>query len=176
MKKLIKKQFFPAIGAGIFLLFLAILYWLKEKGWIIFPEIEKVRLYKDWAYALGAPEFFEPPRPYSRFWDIVFLPIFIYCLIWSGKRARRKSKLWILSGTMLAILLFSQCLASKIFALYAALFFVGVCGLFFGSLTAIFLSLLFGSIIGLAAFGLLFGLLFSLGAYLFYLALKFFLK
>jgi len=173
MKKLTKKQFFLAISAGIFLLLLIILYWLKEIEWITFKEIEKVRLYKDWTYALGAPEFFQFPRAYSRFWDILFLPAFIFALIWSRKKVKNKANLWILSGEMLGILIFSHYLASDILTIYAGMLFVGVCGLVFNEFTGIFLALVFGLIVGLAGFGLLFGLLFSLGTYLLYLVLRF---
>lgn len=174
MKKLTKKQFFLAISAGIFLLILAILYWLAAKDWISFPEIEKVRLHK-WEYSLGAPEFFEFPCPYSRFWDLFFLPVFIFGLILSGKKSNKQTNLWILTGEMLVILILSHYMASGVLALYAGSLFVGVCGLAFDEFTGIFLAFIFGLIAGLIGFGLLFGLLFAIGAYLVYLTLKFFI-
>lgn len=175
MKKLTKKQFFLAIGVGIFLLILALLYWLKEIGWILFPAIEQVRFYKDWTYALGAPEFFEFPRAYSRFWDIFFLPLFIYALAAVRKKTDRQANLWILSGEMLIILTLSHYSASDILAIYAGMLFAAVCGLAFEEFTGIFLALVFGLIVGFAAFGLLFGLLLAGCAYLLYLTLKFFI-
>ncbi len=171
MKKLSKKQFFLAISAGILLLIL--LAWLKEKGWILFPEIEKVRLYKNQTYALGAPEFFKLPRPYSRFWDIFFLPIFIYALAVINKKA--KANLWILAGEMLIILALSHYAASTVVAIYAGMLFAAVGGLVFNEFVGIFLALIFGIIVGFAAFGLLFGLLLAGIAYLLYQIIKFFI-
>ncbi|HQQ38642.1 MAG TPA: hypothetical protein PK086_03765 [bacterium] len=171
MKKLSKKQFFLAISAGILLLIL--LAWLKERGWILFPEIEKVRLYKNQTYALGAPEFFKLPRPYSRFWDIFFLPIFIYALAVISKKT--EANLWILTGEMLIILALSHYAASTVVAIYAGMLFAAVGGLVFNEFVGIFLALIFGIIVGFAAFGLLFGLLLAGIAYLLYQVIKFFI-
>jgi len=175
MKKNKKKKFFLALSTGIFLLFITLSYWLETKGWIKFPEIEQVRLYFEKDFAFGAPEFFKLPRTYSRFWDLFFLPIFIAALIWSGKKSKQKANPWFLAGEMTGILIFAHYLASGVLALYAGLLFAGVCGLVFDEFTGIFLAFVFGLIVGLAGFGLLFGLLFTAGAYLVYLVLKFFI-
>lgn len=171
MKKF-KNKLFLAISVGTSIIILALIYLLKEKGLINLPEIESVRLYDNYDYALGAPEFFHFPRPYSRFWDLVIFPGFIALLLWSGKKSWPEANPWILGLEIIIIVFLSYFLASGVVALGAASLFVVVCGLTFGEWTGIFTAITFGLIVGAAAFGLLFGLIISGLSYLLFLGLK----
>lgn len=171
MKKF-KNKLFLAISVGTSIIIFATLYFLKEKGIIQFPTIESVRLYHNPDYAFGCPKFFDLPTPYSRFWDLLMLPVFIALLLWLGKKSLPKANPWIIGIEVLIITIFAYFLASGIFALGAGSLFVAVCGLAFGEWTGIFAAIIFGLIVGLAAFGLLFGLIISGLVYLLFLGLK----
>ncbi len=171
MKKF-KNKLFLAIIAGTSVIILVLIYLLKEKGLINLPEIESVRLYDNYDYALGAPEFFHFPRPYSRFWDLVIFPGFIALLLWSGKKSWLEANPWIIGVEILIIITISYLLASGVVALGAASLFVVVCGIVFGEWTGIFSALSFGLIIGLAAFGLLFGFIISILSYTLFLVIR----
>ncbi len=171
MKKL-KSKLFLAIGVGISIIIFTAIYFLKEQGIIQLPTIESIRLYHNHDYALGAPEFFHFPRPYSRFWDLLIFPGFIALLLWSGKKSWPEANPWILGLEIIIIVALSYFLASGVVALGAASLFVVVCGIAFGEWTGIFTAITFGLIVGLAAFGLLFGLIISGLSYLLFLGLK----
>lgn len=175
MKLLNNKQWL-AIIAGLATLILISLYWLKEQGWIIIPEIESVRMYQQIDYAFGSPEFFHLPRPYSRFWDIVILPFFVGIIIHSGRHTLTEANPWILGLTMLIILILAYCFGSGILSIYAGALFTAVCGLVFGDWTAVLMSLTLGLLVGLAAFGLLFGLIISGLSYLAFLGISYVVK
>ncbi len=172
MKKLFKKRLFLVLSAGIVIMLLVGLYLLKANGIINLPTIEHIRLYKNVDFALGAPEFFHLPTPYSRFWDFLLLPTFLSLLLWSGKKVYPEANPWILGIEMIIIIVLAYFFSSGIFSLYAGALFAAVCGLSFGEWTAIFMSLFLGLIIGLIAFGLLFGLIIGLIAFGIFLGLK----
>ncbi len=171
MKKL-KNKLFLAISVGTSIIIFAAIYFLKEQGIIQLPNIESIRLYSNHDYALGSPEFFNLPRPYSRFWDLLIFPGFIALLFWSGKKSWPEANPWIIGVEILIIITLSYLLASGVVALGAASLFVVVCGIVFGEWTGIFGALSFGLIVGLAAFGLLFGFIISILSYALFLGIR----
>lgn len=170
--QLLNNKRWLAIIASLATIILISLYWLKEQGWIIIPEIESVRMYQQIDYAFGSPEFFHLPRPYSRFWDIVILPFFLGIIVHSGRRSLAEANPWILALTMLIILTLAYCFGSGILSLYTGALFTAVCGLVFGDWTAVLMSLTLGLIVGLVAFGLLFGFIISILTYLAFLGIS----
>ncbi len=61
--QLLNNKRWLAIIASLATLILISLYWLKEQGWIIIPEIGSVRMYQQIDYAFGSPEFSTYPVP-----------------------------------------------------------------------------------------------------------------
>lgn len=172
MKTILQNRLFLVINTGIFIIILIGLYWLKEKGFINFPEIDKVQLYQNKNYSLGAQEFFCLPRTYSRFWDIVLLPPFLLLIFFLGSQARVEANPWIIGLETSLILLLVFTASSGILAIAAGAAFATVCGFAFGEQSGIFVSLILGLIVGLIAFGLLFGLIISGLSWLSFLLIK----
>jgi hypothetical protein len=159
MNKLFKNKLFLAISAGIIILLLSLIYYLRNEGLLILPEIRQIQLYEKIEYSLGYQKIIELLWPYSRFWDLVIFPPTLLLIIGQWRRMQVKNNPWIAGLTMLVTLFSTYFLASAIFAVYSGAALIIIFGLIFGNNTAILLSLLLGVIIGLTVCGLLYGLL-----------------
>ncbi|MGE5426080.1 MAG: hypothetical protein ACM3PZ_03330 [Bacillota bacterium] len=165
MKKLLKNKLFLAIAGGLVLIFAGLLL-LESSGSITIPDITAVRLYRHSFFSFGAPEYLHLPFSYSRLWDLAMAPVFIGLLLWSMKHASSEANLQVLFLEALVLTTAAYFLTSIMIVLSVALLFTVLCGYFFGDWTAVHISVLTGLIAGIAAFGLLYGLIIAIAAFL----------